>query len=470
MGENESRQELRELATLEAKRRILEQVGIYIESTTELKQTITENNTKLLDESEFSKEIIAITAGVTNTTIDKEEWKDEDGVFVLYLTCRISVDTEDVNSKIQALVRDRKKLADVKIHQEENARLQSEIVELRNKLEVAKASEVKSIKQKRHVLSSEYSAAEWFNKGFITEDLDKKIEYYSYSIVQNPDWSYPYNGRGLTYYYKGEYHHALTDCNKAIQIDPNYAEAYNNRGITYHAKGEDYLALMDYNKAIQIDPNNATAYSNRGITYHEKGENYLALTDHNKAIQLNQYFATAYCNRGNVYQTLGEYDRAIKDYDKAIKIDPNHAIAYNNRGFAYHDKRKYHRALKDYIKAIRIDPNFAGAYGNRGLTYYFMGKYDKALKAYNKAIQFDTINRKSYYNRGIIYISKGYYDRAIIDFNSAIQVDPNYANAYHNRGMVYLIHFNDKINARNSFRRAMELGHNDAQREWNKLR
>jgi hypothetical protein len=33
MGENESRQELRELATLEAKRRILEQVGIYIEST-----------------------------------------------------------------------------------------------------------------------------------------------------------------------------------------------------------------------------------------------------------------------------------------------------------------------------------------------------------------------------------------------------------------------------------------------------
>ena len=121
MGENESCQELRELATLEAKRRILEQVGIYIESTTELKQTITENNAKLLDESEFNREIIAITAGVTNTTIDKEEWKDEDGVFVLYLTCRISVDTEDVNSKIQALVRDREKLADVKIHQDENA-------------------------------------------------------------------------------------------------------------------------------------------------------------------------------------------------------------------------------------------------------------------------------------------------------------------------------------------------------------
>ena len=103
MGENESRQELRELATLEAKRQILEQAGVYIEATTELKQRITETGTEFQDETEYQKEVLAITAGVTNTEIDAEEWKEEEGVFVLYLTCRISVDTEDVNSKIQEL-------------------------------------------------------------------------------------------------------------------------------------------------------------------------------------------------------------------------------------------------------------------------------------------------------------------------------------------------------------------------------
>ena len=38
MGENESRQELRELATLEAKRLVLEEVHVYLEAETNLTQ------------------------------------------------------------------------------------------------------------------------------------------------------------------------------------------------------------------------------------------------------------------------------------------------------------------------------------------------------------------------------------------------------------------------------------------------
>ncbi|NQT35476.1 hypothetical protein HQ587_09820, partial [bacterium] len=63
MGENESRQELRELATLEAKRQILEQVGVYIEAETHMKEYIKETETTFEDESEYNKEILAITAG-----------------------------------------------------------------------------------------------------------------------------------------------------------------------------------------------------------------------------------------------------------------------------------------------------------------------------------------------------------------------------------------------------------------------
>ncbi|MDP8240972.1 MAG: tetratricopeptide repeat protein [Candidatus Hatepunaea meridiana] len=436
MGENESRQELRELATLEAKRQILEQVGVYIESTTELKQRITESKTEFQDETEYKKEILAITAGVTNTEIDAEVWKEEAGVFVLYLTCRISVDTEDVNRKIQELVQDRRKLDDRKMLQDEVTRLQSDMVELRQRLELAEASQVKEIKQQRNSLSDKFSATEWFEKGLATDDIDKAIEYYSYAIEQKPDWSRTYYNRGTVYVKKGDYDHAISDFNRAIQIDPNLAMAYYNRGTVYVKKGDYDLAITDYNRAILIDPNDVATY----------------------------------CNRGSAYVDKGDYDQAIVDYNRAIQIDPNGAIVYYNRGNAYKNKGDYDQAIVDYNSAIQIDPNYADAYNNRGIAYCSKGDYDNAIADYNREIQINPNDAQAYSSRGLAYCSKGNYDLAMTDFSKAIQIDPNDASAYYCRGLAYWYGLKDKINARRSFQKAKELGLPEAQKELDKLR
>ena len=63
-----------------------------------------------------------------------------------------------------------------------------------------------------------------------------------------------YNNRGVAYAKKGEYDKAITDYNKAIELNPEYARAYYNRGNAYAEKGEHDKATADYNKAIEIDP------------------------------------------------------------------------------------------------------------------------------------------------------------------------------------------------------------------------
>jgi hypothetical protein len=81
MGENESRQELRELATLEAKRQILEQAGVYLECTTELKQRIRETATGISEETDMQKRVLAEVAKRRNELAqfrsDSEGVKDE---------------------------------------------------------------------------------------------------------------------------------------------------------------------------------------------------------------------------------------------------------------------------------------------------------------------------------------------------------------------------------------------------------
>jgi len=55
-----------------------------------------------------------------------------------------------------------------------------------------------------------------------------------------------YNNRGSAFHYKGQYDRAISDYNKAIEIDPEYALAYFNRGVAYFKKGDYDRAWEDF--------------------------------------------------------------------------------------------------------------------------------------------------------------------------------------------------------------------------------
>ena len=69
LGERETREELRELATLQAKRQALEQAGTYLQQNFLQKKTEQDERFK-----EFTRQdIIALTAGVVTTKIVAEQ-------------------------------------------------------------------------------------------------------------------------------------------------------------------------------------------------------------------------------------------------------------------------------------------------------------------------------------------------------------------------------------------------------------
>ena len=58
-----------------------------------------------------------------------------------------------------------------------------------------------------------------------------------------------------------------------------------NRGITYNNKGQHDWAISDYNKAIELDPKYVGAYLSRGIAYSDKGSLDQKIIDLNRAIE-----------------------------------------------------------------------------------------------------------------------------------------------------------------------------------------
>ncbi len=238
---------------------------------------------------------------------------------------------------------------------------------------------------------------------------------------------------------------AISDFNKALEINPKDAEAYFNRGIVHLEKGRYEQAISDYTKALEIDPRNAKVYLKRGNAYEGEGKYKQAIFDYTKALEIDPRDADAYINRGNAYAEKGHCEQAISenseqaisDYTKALEINPRNAKAYFKRGNAYEDEGKYDQAILDFDSAIEIDPRDASAYNNRGLVYGKKGQYDQAILGFNKAIEIDPTDADAYINRGIAHVEKGRYEQAISDYTKALEINPRDAMVYIIRARAY---------------------------------
>lgn len=149
----------------------------------------------------------------------------------------------------------------------------------------------------------------------------------------------------------------------------NEALNHYNDGVNHYAAGQTDLALSDYNKAIEVNPDLELAHLNRGLIYYDKAEYDLALADFNQAIKLTPNDDKAFNDRGLVYFQKKEYDLALADFDQAIQLNLNSAMSYSNRGLIYTSKNEYDLAISDLNKAITLDPSYYRAYFVRGLTY-----------------------------------------------------------------------------------------------------
>jgi len=410
-SEIDSKVTSRAQALEQAKRLVLEELGTYLMSKTEVK-----------DFAITSDKITVLTGGVVQTEIFDEKWDGEK----YYLKARIKADPDEVAKAVDRLRRDEGKTKELEKSKKRADEAFREIERLKAELATMKNDRAKQLEyaEKVNLLSTE----DWFTKGMAfvnSRDFDSAIEAFSKAIFLDPNFAMAYNNRGTAYGDKGQYDRAIDDYNEAISLDPDLALAYIGRGNAYNYKGQFDRAIEDYNRAISFDPNYAPAYNNRGIAYDKKGQPDRAIEDYNKAISLDPNLAYAYSARGGAYGMKGQLDRAIEDFSKAISLDPNLAGAYSGRGFAYNKKGQPDRAIEDYSRAISLSPKDAVLYAVRGNAYLDNGQPDRAIEDFNRAISLDLNFALAYNNRGYAYLKKGQNNRAIADYKRSCELGDN---------------------------------------------
>ena len=309
-SEADSKLTCRVIALEQVKRLLLEELGTYLQSISEVKDGVLTKD-----------EIVTLTAGVVRTEIISEHWDGK----VYRLKARIKADPDYVIKAIDRLRKDRQKSKDLEESQARAKQYLNEIERLKQELAKAKGEALKRKQIEYGQAVKNLSAEDWFEKG------------YSFHI-------------------SNQYEEAIMAYTRVLDINPLNAKAYNSRGIAWAKKGNHDRAIADYNKALEINPRDAKAYNNRGIAWADKGNHDRSIADYNKALDINPRYAKAYYNRGNAWADKGNHDKAIADYNMALEIDPRYAEAYCCRGLAWADKGDFWQASADARKGLSLNP------------------------------------------------------------------------------------------------------------------
>lgn len=319
------------------------------------------------------------------------------------------------------------------------------------------------------------------NSNIIKKEYAEAILLFDKEIELNPRFAWAYLSRGMIKNYFLNRENVSLDFSKIPVTDQSETADYSKSDVPLHSEYQhSIVAITDFDKAIELNPDFAKAYFIRGVERsclynHSQSSSKISIFYDVNSMNGNQDNSKSH----NLENLSKENWGGIADFDKAIEIDPEFAEAYYTRGLAksyqYNqcstkndltklDKiessstgelaiqgyltniliQDYRGAIADFDKAIGINPEYADAYYCRGLAKNNLE--DSGINSDKKVNYPDVIVRNA--EKSVKRVSETNfqfkdYEGVIADYDTAIKINPRHFNAYYRRGLVKMV-FQDR--------------------------
>ena len=202
--------------------------------------------------------------------------------------------------------------------------------------------------------------------------------------------------------------------------DPQY---YIDRGERKRKAWKVDEAISDFDKAIELDPSNTSAYCHRGRTYLGQNLHGKAIKDLDTALRIDDKCEWAFRLRATVNERLGKDVDAIDDWTQSIKLRPRNAASYYWRGLRYSSVDRMEEAMQDLDAAITIDDKHLQSYRLRARIKEQQGCSEEAIDDLSAVIRLGPTHF-DHAKRGLLYSELAKYEEAIVDFESAWKMRP----------------------------------------------
>jgi tetratricopeptide (TPR) repeat protein len=149
---------------------------------------------------------------------------------------------------------------------------------------------------------------------------------------------------------QGNFDGAITDFDKALEIDPRDVITYGLRGEARERKGKPDGAIADYTKAIEVDPRYVFSYNTLAWLYATTPND--SFRNGKKAVEFalkaseltKEKNPSVLDTLAAAYAEAGDFDQAINWENKALsfpKFDESHGKAARQRLKLYQERKPY---------------------------------------------------------------------------------------------------------------------------------
>lgn len=161
---------------------------------------------------------------------------------------------------------------------------------------------------------------------------------------------------------------------------------HNLKAAKHKYEIQDYHgAIIDYTKVLDVDKNKFEALVGRAQSKMELSDYYGALKDLHAAEKVDATDARVFMGLGNSHYFLQNYRQAISNFDKVIALEPDHIDAYFKRGKSENAIDAYVQSIDDFTKIIELNPNSQDAYYLRGTIRIAHGDREGGCKDLSRA-------------------------------------------------------------------------------------
>jgi tetratricopeptide (TPR) repeat protein len=237
-GESDSKLTCRTVSLIEIKRLLLEKIGTYLESRTEIKDFQIDKD-----------EIVALTAGIVKLEILDEKWNGEK----YSLTAKIEANPEDITKAINNLRNQPGKMENIQKLKEINDESLAQMREMQSRMQRFQ-SDLLKLTQDANANEGILSAWGLYEKAVglrQSGQVKEAIEALNIVIQNNPT-HLAYYERGMAYLELKMHNEAIADLTETLKVEPNMRGALWFRGLAYMRSGKKGKGRRDIEKSAEL--------------------------------------------------------------------------------------------------------------------------------------------------------------------------------------------------------------------------
>ncbi len=236
---------------------------------------------------------------------------------------------------------------------------------------------------------------------------------------------------------------AIAAAREAQSRNDNLPEVHLALGSIYTATGKNAQAVSEIQRALQLEPNSDDGYVRLGRAYLVSGQGDAALAALKKAVELNPYYWYNHDQLGKAYYAMGRNDDALTEFKRVVELDPTNAAAHNALGILYALRTPWEKCIPEFQRSIQLKPS-ANAYTNWATAYFRAGRYAESVPLFERAAELNPADVVAVGNLADAYRqvkqyenSQQTYDRAIELAYKQLEVNPKDADVMGNLALFY---------------------------------